>query len=285
MDRPFAKTVAEPDLIEVLGFLWRRRRVVFGGGLAGVFLATIFVALGVPHYRASMVVGPAMDLSIPGVEALAGRYADLPGAALAGQGQGGETPDFVRFEKTLTGPAVASVLFRDKAIRAGLARAHRFVFLPAPDLSSPEALSVVLTRDVSVEFMGLSSLRKIVYSHPDPAFAAYLVAAIHRAADGLIRESAAARSAKRIAFLESEMDRVKHPDQVRALATLLTGQEQIAMMTTIDEPYAAAIIEPAAASPRPAWPRRPLVFAVFLIAGLGAGGIAAFLRDAARAKR
>jgi len=132
--------------------------------------------------------------------------------------------------------------------------------------------------------MGLSNLRKIVYSHPDPAFATYLVAAIHRAADGLIRADAAVHSAKRIAFLESEMNRVRHPDQIRALATLLTGQEQVAMMATIDEPYAASVIEPSSATSRPTWPRRPLVFAVFLIAGLGAGSIAAFLRDARRGR-
>ncbi|MCB9978192.1 MAG: hypothetical protein H6862_01105 [Rhodospirillales bacterium] len=284
MTESHVRITSDPDLIDVLDFLWRQKRFVFGGGLAGLALAALFVILAVPHYRASMIVGPAMDLSVPGVEALTGRYDEGFGPALSGRSQSGESADFVRFEKTLTGPAVAAVLFQDPKIREGLIHAHRFVFLSAPDVSTPEALSTVLTREVSIEFMGLSNLRKIVYSHPDPAFATYLVAAIHRAADGLIRADAAVHSAKRIAFLESEMNRVRHPDQIRALATLLTGQEQVAMMATIDEPYAASVIEPSSATSRPTWPRRPLVFAVFLIAGLGAGSIAAFLRDARRGR-
>lgn len=268
-----------PDLVEVLAFLWRARVRVVIGGVAGLVLAGLFMAVCVPHHRASMIVGPPTDLAASGLAALSDGYQSATSPFLAGRGQARESPDFIRFEKTLTGPAVSTTLFQDAKIRDGLSRAQRFSFLSAPDLSTPEALSATLTRTVSVEFMGLTPLRKIVYSHPDPAFAAYLLGAIHRAADARIRVDARVRSARRIDFLESRMSRVSHPDQLRALATLLTEQEQISMMAAMDEPYAAAIVEPPSASPRPAWPRQWLVFGIFLVAGLGAGGLAAFARD------
>jgi hypothetical protein len=268
----------EPDLIDVLSFLWRSWRSLAVGLAAGAALGGLFLLLAVPHYRVSIIVGPAVDLSGSGLVTRGEGFESAATAGLSARMGTGESPDFVRFEKTLTGTAVATTLFQDPKIPEGVSRAARFSFLPGPHADTPEALSAILSRSVSIEPVGLTPLRKIVYSHPDPAFALFLAGALHRTADARIRVDAKIRSAKRIAFLESRMARVRHPDQLRALAALLTEQEQISMMAAMDEPYAAAVVEPPAASPRPTWPPRALVLAVFMAAGTMAGAMAAGVR-------
>lgn len=261
---------SNPDLVDVLMFLWRHRRAVSAGGVAGMILAGAMLFLAIPHYRVSMIVGPATDLSSSGLAAF-GEGLDVSSPLVSVRGSGSESPDFIRFERTLTGPAVAQTLFQDPKIREGLARGGRFHFLPVASPATPEALSDLLSRTIFIESVGLTPLRRLVYSHPDPAFALYLIGTLHRTADARIRVDAKLRSAKRIAFLESRMEKIRHPDQLRALATLLTDQEQISMIAAMDEPYAAAVIEPASASPRSSWPPRSLVFAVFLALGAASG--------------
>jgi uncharacterized protein involved in exopolysaccharide biosynthesis len=68
-------------------------------------------------------------------------------------------------------------------------------------------------------------------------------------------------------YLKDVLDKTSHPDHRRALTALLMEQEHLLMMLAMDEPFAAILAEPPAASVRPWWPRKSLIFAGFAFAG------------------
>jgi len=55
------------------------------------------------------------------------------------------------------------------------------------------------------------------------------------------------------------------------LTALLMEQEHIRMILGANEPYAAIIAEPPSVSVKPYWPRKSLIVAGFMFAGMIAG--------------
>lgn len=264
---------AELSLAELLALLWQRRVFVLAGALAGALLAFAALWACVPRYRATMLVSPAAQIVRAGSAALAGEYdyAVLP--YVAKPVDQSAAADFTRFEKIATGRTVAEVLYRNGRIRVGVAADRRLRFEQAQTLGSPAALADYLAAQVRVEPVGATDLRRLTYDHPDPAFAEYLLAAIHAAADGTVRAQARHQAAARMAYLEAAMKANPDPDHRRALTALLMREEEVAMMIAMDQPYAAAPTEPPAASARAAWPRRSLVFVALILIGAGLGAM------------
>ncbi len=258
---------AEPSLADVVVMLWARRLWVGGGAVVGAALAFLTILLCVPRYHAEMLVSPAAQIVRAGSAALAGEYdyAVLP--YVAKPMDQSASADFVRFEKIVTGRAVAEILFRSAKIREGVARDRRFRFEGGAGVASPAALADYLARTVRVDPVGATDLRRISYEHPEPGFAEFLLASLHAAADGTIRDQARRQAAERRDYLETAMASNPNPDHRRALTTLLMREEEVAMMIAMDQPYAAALAEAPAASARPVWPRRALFFPVFVLVG------------------
>ena len=96
---------------------------------------------------------------------------------------------------------------------------------------------------------------------------------LHETADGLIQYGLRKEVNERIAYLQKAMAEVRNPDHRRALTDLLMEQERLKMMVSIDQPYAAAMVEPSAISATPAWPDTTLVFLAFGVAGAFLGFI------------
>lgn len=266
---------AEPSLADVAAMLWARRLWVGGGALLGAVLAALAMLLCVPRYHAEMLVSPAAQIVRAGSAALAGEYdyAVLP--YVAKPMDQSASADFVRFEKIVTGRAVAEILFRSAKIREGVARDRRFRFEGGGAAGmSPAALADYLARTVRVDPVGATDLRRISYEHPEPGFAEFLLASLHAAADGTIRDQARRQAAERRDYLETAMASNPNPDHRRALTTLLMREEEVAMMIAMDQPYAAALAEAPAASARPVWPRRSLFFPVFALVGAMVGAAA-----------
>lgn len=111
-----------------------------------------------------------------------------------------------------------------------------------------------------------------------------MLQAIHRAADQIIRDDVSRRTQQRVRWLNEMLAEVKHPDHRKALVALLMAQEQARMLVALDEPFAAAIVEPAAASAKPYWPRRGIVFPIAVLAGLFLGYGVYALRFVRRAR-
>lgn len=183
----------------------------------------------------------------------------------------GDSSDFMRFESILREPTVAKILLDDPAVRKGLsnARRHRFALAPPPD--TPEKLAEWLQDNIRVEPAGATRLRRVTVLHPDPAFAVFLLQALYKTADGLIRAELAGKTENRIGYLREAIGRTDHPEHRRVLTDLLMDQEQISTIMAVGEPFSAMIAEPPYATAKPYWPRRPFVLAGFAFAGLVLG--------------
>lgn len=261
----------ELTLGDMLRELYGARLFLFAGALAGTVLAVGVMVFAVPHYRAAMLLAPASETMAGSAASLPGQY-DLSGMQYVVHRPGAlESADFTRFEHILTGPSVAAILFEDPRIRTMVGTDVAFTFLPESAIASPAALSEYLQESVRIRPVGSTALRRVEYSHPDPAFAAFLPEALRAATDELIRREVRAQTERRIAYLLDQTDKIVHPQHRQVLTSLLMEQEQMRMMVNMDEPYAAAIVEPSAASSGPVWPSKALVMPLFVLIGLVAG--------------
>jgi uncharacterized protein involved in exopolysaccharide biosynthesis len=92
----------------------------------------------------------------------------------------------------------------------------------------------------------------------DRGFAITLLYALHEAADNVLREEAARRSAAISEYIEKQMPTVNLQEHREILSEILASQERIRILVAVDLPYAADIVEPPTAglqpdSPQP-WP-------------------------------
>lgn len=268
----------ETDLNELLRILAQQKRLLWRGLLGGITAGLMFLLLAIPHYRAMMLVAPVTRSATTD---MAGPLPDNAGygtAYMLKSFAAGDTADFAWFEQIARGPRVAAQLLGDPAITNGIAddRAFRLSWRRHP--RAPEELSAYLLDRVTLEPVGSTALRRLTYDHPDRQFAAKLLQAICAAADGLMRRDMQARADKRIAWLQAMIQQTQNPDDRRAMAALLTAQQQLRIALSMDEPYAARVAEPASAGEHKSWPRGALLLPVFALAGLLAGAALALAR-------
>ena len=258
---------SEPTLMDLIRQLWSARFVLLLGAALGCVAASLFLVLSVPHYRVTMLVAPAertvrADIKsfLPENAGFAAHYREGSMAAL-------DAADFTRFEYILRGPSVADSLSRDKPVLDGLSREGKFVFSSAADLNGTDELAHYFRKKIAIEPVGNTPLRRIVYDHPEPEFAIALLNRLYEQADSLIRRDVAAKAEGRAAYLKDMLEKTGHPDHRRVLTSLLMEQEHLLMMLAMEEPFAAIVAEPPAASVRPWWPRKSLIFTGFAFAG------------------
>lgn len=252
--------VHEQTLADLVRDVWAGRWFVLGGVLVGGMLALAFMMLAVPHEKARIILAPAHPMNMAAVQ-------DNTHGQLSPE----VSPDslnFSRFEASFKGAAVAGLLLRDPDITAGLAHDKAFRFSRIERGWSPEKLAVYIAKRVKVDPVGETSLRTLSYEHPDPAFAVMFLQRLHNVTDGLIRHGLRKDVNERIGYLNAAIAETMNPDHRRAMTDLLMEQERLKMLVSIDQPYSAAVVVPAFAGVKPAWPDAALVYTTFL--GVGA---------------
>jgi hypothetical protein len=262
------------NIIDVTQHVYKARWRVIFGALIGAIAAVILLSVIPSSYRAVMIVAPADGYAL-------GDYASAHGGTSATYDKivslpfwrpmepEGISTDFYRFVQTARGPAAAEILRKDDTIRTALAD---------KDMASASALSDYMTRRVDIQPVGATPLRRITYYHPDPEFAAAFLRKAHLVADQMIRRDRRRMAQARIDYLSASLERTANPDHRRIITGLLMQQEHILMLANLDEPYAAIIVEPAAASARPVWPDRPMTIAGFALLGAMLGYLYAVWR-------
>lgn len=268
----------EQTLSDLLKSVWDARLYVFV--FAALFFAFGFfvVLVSTPLYRGSMIVAPADGYALGDYASSVseGKSMELP--FWRPKDQEGVSTDFYRFIYTIQGSSVAHILLKDESVLAGIARDGTFA--ASSGQWTPEELSAYLAKYVRVEHLGTTPLRRISYRHPDPVFAAAFLRKIHLVADQLIRRDRRQKSDSRINYLEETLQKTVNPDHRKGIASLLMQQEHIRMLANLDEPYAAIVVEPPSASPRPVWPDRALILSVFTLLGGVAGFVIRTVRHA-----
>ena len=268
----------EPTLADLLSGLWAAKVHMLVYAALFIVLAFFVVLLSTPLYRASMIVAPADGYAL-------GDYASSvsEGEALTipfwrPREEGGVSTDFHRFVYTVKGTAVAAILLKDSAVLSGIARDGSWS--SNADKWTAEELADYLSRKIRIEHLGVTPLRRLSYNHPDPVFAAAFLRKIHLVADQLIRRDRRRQSESRIAYLTDTLQKTVNPDHRKGIANLLMQQEHIQMLANLDEAYAAIVVEPASSSPKPVWPAKSILFAVFALAGAIVGYIVRAARHA-----
>ena len=263
-------------MADFLKSLWAAKIHIAFFAFVFIVLGYFFTLLGTPLYRASMIVAPADGYAL-------GDY-----ASSVSEGEGlaipfwrpreadGISTDFHRFVYTIKGSAAAAILLKDSAVLAGIARDGGWS--ARADEWTAEELSQYLERNIRIQHLGATPLRKILYTHPDPVFAAAFLRKIHLVADQLIRRDRRRQSDSRIRYLQEALQKTANPDHRKGITNLLMQQEHIRMLANLDEPYAAIVVEPPASTPKPVWPNRPLIILVCALAGAAAGYVVRSMR-------
>jgi hypothetical protein len=260
----------ESTLADLAGEIWDARVFVLLGFMAGAVAAFVFIEAAVPHSAARMVLAPANPMNM----------AVLPGTQGMGNGVGVSSANvtndmsFTRFEASYKGAAVAGLLLRDPEITAGLARDKAFRFSDAESGWSAEKLAEYIARRVQVDPVGETSLRGFSYMHPDKDFAVMFLKRLHNITDGLIRHGLRKDVNERIVYLNEALLETMNPEHRRAMTDLLMEQERLRMLVSIDQPYAASVVVPAAAGVKAVWPDPALVYSAFIVVGAFLGFVA-----------
>ncbi|HBH26882.1 MAG TPA: hypothetical protein DDX54_05725 [Rhodospirillaceae bacterium] len=240
---------------------WAARWAIAMGGALGLAVAVLVLFLATPRYAAEVILSPASPLS----------SAADPAAT--------PNDNLTLFLHIYAGPSVARTLLKAEPKAVARLREDRlFPLSSSPLEADPEAkdLSAYLKRQVVAAHVGNTALTRLTYVHPDPDFATAFLEIVRRTADDRIRDMSRSAAAARTAYLGEALARTANVEDRRALAALLMEQEHITMLTAMGEPFAARVVEPAAAAPRPVWPRTLPTLLVLTVLG-GAVGFAAHL--------
>ena len=270
---PFSSSPSE-NLPELIARVWRGRKFVFWGMAVGLIIALSLIILLKPKYESTMIVAPPShdsrtDSFVEGVFVYA---PDVEARIPTG------SPEFIRFEQSLRGAAVASLLFKmdhmvdkigEDSVWRGLSN----------DINSSQDLSLYLANHIQVETMGATSSRKITYRHPDPDFAVKLLVMMRKADDQIIRTSVKAETETKIEWLKTEFAKTLNPDHRQAMAQLLMSEERRRMLLSLETPYAVNVVEEAASTPRPVVPNRPMIVVMLLLVGAACGAVYTLVRD------
>lgn len=260
----------EENLLALIHRVWAQRRFVALGSGAGILCALLLLVLLVPHYEATMIVSPVVQ------NGRSGNFLEngsRNGGAIDSGGQVGTfvPEEFTRFEQIFREQSVASVLIKYQDIMQKVSE-DRGVRFGGTEISSAAELAEYLKDKLTWEPLGPSSSRRISYRHPDPEFAVKFLSRVHKITDELIRAQARVETDEQISWIKRELGKTVNPDHRQALAQLLMGEERRRMLISMDRPYAAMVVEPAASRVRPVSPQRLLLV---LLASV-VGGVAGF---------
>ena len=262
----------ELSLRELLGSFWQAKVYMIIGAIVALICAFVFLLSVTPKYKAVMIVAPADGYAL-GDYASSVQYDQI--AALPfwrPKDQEGASTDFYRFIHTIRGASAANILIKDESLLIGINKGQK------NKIGSAEELSVYLNKNIRVDPLGATPLRRIGYAHSKSKFASAMLRKLHLVADQMIRRDRRRQSQSRIEYLENALKKTIHPDHRKGITNLLMQQEHIQMLANLDEAYAAIVVEPASSSPKPTWPNKPLTWSVALLLGLMFGYIVHFLR-------
>ena len=246
--------------------------------------AALFLFVTLPHYKITMLLGPA-NASQKMKQSSVMAHDNPVALSILTQNPAGEISyDFSQFSHIYNGGRVAKILLDDPLILNALKTAQTFKGKPPSESWSAEALSYYLKQRVQLEPVSGSNLYRMVYFHPDADAGRYMLQKIHHVTDTLIRDKIRAEAEAHIAYLQEALSGTQNPDHRRALTNLLLEQERMLMFVSLDQPYAASIVEPPAASLRPAWPDPGLLYLIAILVGVFGGIVLYSLRTSPQAQ-
>jgi len=256
----------EPTLADLLIDVWAARIYILISLVAFFVVSFIVILAVIPQYRASMIVAPADGYALGDYASSVSDGEPVSIPFWRPKDQEGVSTDFYRFVYTIKGTAVAAILLKDEGVLSGIARDGRWS--GQGNNWTPEELTDYLEKNIRIEHLGTTALRRISYEHPDGEFAAAFLRKVHLVSDQLIRRDRRRQSESRIDYLEDALKKTINPDHRKVITNLLMQQEHIRMLANLDEAYAAIVVEAPSSTPRPVWPDKSLIMALCSILGV-----------------
>ncbi|QQP87715.1 hypothetical protein IGS68_16650 [Skermanella sp. TT6] len=278
------------------------RRLVLGVTALSVVFAVLALRQIEPVFTATLVVGPTA------AGGLLGRAAPLPaippGSETATIPGAGETmSNYERFLYELTSFPVAEELAAAPEVMhrafermwdadAGtwvpddspVARLRRFFneLVGRIPWTEPDGRTLVryLQKEVRIQQVGTTPLRRISYRHADPEFARLLLNRLYATTERQLRSMAVRDNGRMIGEISRKIAVTQEVGHVGALRSLLIAHERFAMMMDVDLPLAANLVQPAMAEAVPDTPDPVVVVAIAAAAGFVAGLCLVFIRSA-----
>lgn len=269
---PFANQGQDRTLSDIMIDIWRARMSMALGMLCALGVAILILLATVPATPASMLLAPAKQLSDQNRAAINGNSIDML-RSLAQQAGGDISSDFTRFKAIYNGGAVAKILLDDPQIMQGINLDKRFIWGGFKGNWTPERLADYLQNHVRLAPVGVTGIYKLSYWHPSPEFAQFFLARLHGVSDQIVRASVQEGAYQRRDYLNNQIAQPAHPQHKRILTDLLLEQERLIMLSAIDQPYAASIIEMPSAHYKSLWPPK----ALFILLAIFIGGFIGYL--------
>ena len=260
----------DPSLKDILLDIAQARWSVLLMCIFTIITSVAFTHFATPYYRSSVVIGPSespMDaVSRQNLDSALGPVYS-PAEFLRLSRQEDRQDRFTRLEVLITGQAVAQALIQDPKIINGVLR-DRFMHRDNHENISAALMDEYLDRNLSIRLVGDTSLRRLVYDHPEPEFGQYFIQKAFLQANQHIQNQDTENIQRRIEHLIKSLNMASNPDQKNALAFLLTLEEQRLMLASSNTGYAAQIVDPFMTTEKPVWPRPFLFLACAILVGI-----------------
>ncbi len=252
------------SLADVTRQIWSGRLVVVAALVFGLMYGLLQARRAGPLYSAIVSVMPAQtDADMGG----GGGGAIGMLASLTGGGGGSQVPKFTQFLFTIGSVGVAQRLDRDHDTvcviyrglcdpkthvwkrRTGMRAAFngflaRVAGLPDPngpltviDLAQFNAGAIGVTKDKATGLVTLS------FQHPNPNFAADYLKLVLTTANDYMREQDRSTQRNMVEYVARRLSTSTNVEQHQSLSNLMLQQERRLMMTEVNAPYAATILD------------------------------------------
>lgn len=244
------------------------------GCIIGAIMAALLMVMLPSQYRIEMILTPAQKTGGGDFSALMPN-ADIPALRYFTQKLNAlSSSDFLTFENMILSSRIAEVLEEQPDILNVIKGDKK-------DKWNQDDIRDYLKRHVDIYPVGATPLRRVIYFHQDPDSAKKLLTALYTATDHLIKGDAKAKSEQLLEALDDALRDTRNPDHRDALVALLKEQEHIKMLTSLDLPYAAEMLEPPVSSPKPVRPAPLILFPSLILAGLFLGYLSFFFTSKA----
>lgn len=249
----------------LLGMVWSGRLLVLAATLAGLLYGTYQVYADGPRYTARVSIAPADSDSTAG--GIGGSGAAGLVAGLTGTKNTLALPIFTQFISSISSVGVAKELSRRHNLLCRLYAGEcdpvtrrwqreigarewfngvlaRLGGIPDPNGPRTDIDLAIYIRDAIVpETNKTNSLVTLSFTHSKPDFAAQFLSAVVSTTNDHIRAQNRETQRRYVAYLAMNAAKAANVEQRQAIDTLLLQEERRLMLTEVDIPYAAKILD------------------------------------------
>ncbi len=234
-----------------LNALRNHGRSILIGMVVGCICVVLVIIFQKPVYQATMIVGPTEKTGVPSLNSfLPKAAADAPALQyFVERIDASRATDFTIFETKINSPEIIKSIAKNESFNI------------------PNDTQKWARNHLKIRSSGMTPFRKITLDSHDKNRAVDILNALYETTDQSIRADKKLKTVRRISYLNQQLKTIRNPDHRDAIVALLKEQEQIAMMVSIDNEFAAEIITPTYASANPIAPNGEILFPAFIFAG------------------